>query len=543
MDVKKFIQKAIEVHGNRYDYSLVGDHSVNDKIDIICSEHGIFNQRSSSHTYGSGCPRCVKSRKKGIFTLKEFVDECKKIHNDKYLYNESVYRGWNHPITVICPIHGSFSIMAGNHLRGRGCQNCSNVKRLTTDSFIEKSKKIHGNKYDYSLTNITNNIKPITIVCPIHGRFNQIPSNHLSGRGCKKCGIKVARNKTRKTVSERIKQFRLTHGEKYEYPNLIDYKHGNKIEIICSKYGKFFQRSTDHKRGNGCPRCHPYIISLSEDSVAQFISDLGHEVKRSDRSILSKKEIDIVVPRYKLAIEYCGLRWHSDLYKSKSYHLDKYEEILSFGFKPIFIFEDEWIYRTETVKNCIKYYLNEMPKGIFGRKCLANEISIKQANDFFEKYHLQGKPGKIDYAVGGFDDKGMLIGAMAFGKTRTHQFIELSRFCTDGRNHPGLAGKLFKYFINNKKPSMVITYADRRWATGNLYLQLGFKETNILPPDYYYVKDKERYHKSSFRKSRIEKKFGIDISNKTESEIMKELKYNKIWDCGKIRYQYISNNS
>lgn len=123
----------------------------------------------------------------------EFLIRANKVHGKKYDYNKLGFNSVKDKIIITCPLHGDFMQIAHSHLSGRGCSKCAfdkihGNKILTTDDFIEKSKKIHGDEYDYSLVEYINNITKVTIICPIHGEFKQTPHNHKRGGGCEKCG-------------------------------------------------------------------------------------------------------------------------------------------------------------------------------------------------------------------------------------------------------------------------------------------------------------------------------------------------------------------
>lgn len=126
-------------------------------------------------------------------TKEEFLNRANNIHNKKYGYGNLIFNGVNNKVIITCPIHGDFEQLAHSHLSGNGCSKCSfdkihNSKILTTNDFIEKAIKIHGDKYDYSLVKYVNNVTKVSIICPIHGVFEQKPHNHKRGSECKKCG-------------------------------------------------------------------------------------------------------------------------------------------------------------------------------------------------------------------------------------------------------------------------------------------------------------------------------------------------------------------
>lgn len=120
-------------------------------------------------------------------TTELFINKSKEIHGNKYNYSYSIYKNNRTKIKIICPIHGLFEQSPSSHMRGFGCAKCAGCKKLTEEEFINKSKKIHGNKYNYSLVEYINSHKKIIIICEKHGVFSQLPNKHLCGRGCPKC--------------------------------------------------------------------------------------------------------------------------------------------------------------------------------------------------------------------------------------------------------------------------------------------------------------------------------------------------------------------
>lgn len=120
-------------------------------------------------------------------TTGEFISKAKEIHGDKYDYSKVEYVNAHTPVCIICPEHGQFLQMPSNHLKGRGCSKCSNNRKLTLNEFIEMSKKIYGDKYDYSKVNYINALTKVCIICPEHGEFWTTPNNHLRGHACPIC--------------------------------------------------------------------------------------------------------------------------------------------------------------------------------------------------------------------------------------------------------------------------------------------------------------------------------------------------------------------
>ena len=247
---EQYIEKSIKTHGNKYDYSKIVYVNAKTPVCIICPEHGEFWQTMDAHVHGEGCPECAKLKisETKTKTTEYFVKKSKEIHGNKYDYSKIVYQYNSDKVCIICPEHGEFWQTPNNHLCGNGCPRCSgknkdteefikeirnkfgdvydfskakytgsknditllyNGKEVTTkaskfltskkpitfsrvrcqNDFIEKARKIHQNKYDYSKVKYINNTTNVCIICPEHGEFWQRPAAHLSGRGCKECKI------------------------------------------------------------------------------------------------------------------------------------------------------------------------------------------------------------------------------------------------------------------------------------------------------------------------------------------------------------------
>ena len=188
-----FLKRAEEIHGDKYDYSLVEYKNNSTKVKIICKKHGIFEQRPLGHLQGNACTECGKECREGIKqTNEEFIKKSIETHGNTYDYSETNYLGSNINVDIICKIHGRFSQNPSRHKRGAGCTKCNADKkskdyRNTTEGFIEKAVKIHNKKYDYSLVEYIHSREPIKIICQTHGVFEQKPYHHLLNKGCKEC--------------------------------------------------------------------------------------------------------------------------------------------------------------------------------------------------------------------------------------------------------------------------------------------------------------------------------------------------------------------
>jgi hypothetical protein len=194
----QFIEKAINIHGNVYDYSGVVYIRNSTKVKIKCPVHGTFEQRPNSHLQGAGCKTCgiLRTVEKLSMSTEEFVTKCKVVHGTKYDYIHVEYVNINEFVSIICPTHGIFKQAARTHLVLKcGCPKCAHAVRLglmsirktSVEDFIEQSNKIHNNKFNYELVDYQGAHKKIQIICPYHGTFTQTPNSHLCGYGCLAC--------------------------------------------------------------------------------------------------------------------------------------------------------------------------------------------------------------------------------------------------------------------------------------------------------------------------------------------------------------------
>ena len=129
------------------------------------------------------------------------------------------------------------------------------LTKYTTEVFIEKARKIHGNKYDYSKVDYVNAHTKIIIICYIHGEFLQTPNSHLNGNGCQKCAVKLATIRMTLTIEEFIIKARKVHKNKYDYSKVNYVNFMTNVIIICPIHGEFLQTPNCHISGHGCHIC------------------------------------------------------------------------------------------------------------------------------------------------------------------------------------------------------------------------------------------------------------------------------------------------
>ena len=194
LTTEEFIERSRAIFGDKYDYSLVKYKTNKIKVDIICPIHGVFHQTPNIHLAGHGCLKCADARggEKRRSTTDGFIARAEKIHHGKYDYSSVRYVNNHTLVDIICPTHGQFSQIPSAHLSGEGCCKCALEKSTkanlcTREEFINKAKKMHGERYDYSKLVYRGNSQRVEIICRQHGSFLQFPYCHISGNGCPRC--------------------------------------------------------------------------------------------------------------------------------------------------------------------------------------------------------------------------------------------------------------------------------------------------------------------------------------------------------------------
>ena len=306
---EEFILRARQVHGWKYDYSKINYINIDTKVCIICPEHGEFWQTPYNHLNGNGCPKCANNLN---YTTEEFIKRAKEIHGDKYDYSKVEYVNSYNKVCIICPEHGEFYIKPGNHLHGVGCPKCKG-KYKTTEEFINEIKKIHDNKYDYTNTIYNGAFNPVRIICLKHGEFITTPHSLLAGCGCKKCGNEISHLKQKLSTEEFIKRARKVHGNKYDYSKVNYINAKTPICITCHKkdkygneHGEFWLTPNSHTSTKkcGCPKC---TESCLENDIRVFCENNKINYIQEKRfSWLGLQRLDFYLPDYNIAIECQG---------------------------------------------------------------------------------------------------------------------------------------------------------------------------------------------------------------------------------------------
>ena len=301
LTTEKFIQRAREKFGDKFDYSEVNCKGGDTIVIIKCPRHGTFEIKAQHFLKSKyGCPKCSYN----ILTTDEFIKKAQEKHSNKYDYSKTVYNGSHNKVKIICPIHGEFEMVAKNHLNGCGCFKCKGNKmwdtigRITTEDFVKKCKK-SAPEYDYSLVEYTKSNKKVKIICPIHGEFEITPNSFQRGGRCPKC------RKRFMNTDYFIECAKKVHGDKYNYSS-VNYKNNTtNVSIICPEHGSFLQSPKVHLRGGGCPSCK---MSHLENEVAQFLkkNNITYEYESHLYGLLKRQMVDFLIPNINLIIECQG---------------------------------------------------------------------------------------------------------------------------------------------------------------------------------------------------------------------------------------------
>lgn len=535
LSIDEWIYKAKQIHGNKYDYSKITDTRSSVKGIIICPLHGEFRQNLNSHLQGAGCPMCKSTL---AYSKKTFIDKANIIHNSFYNYDKFVYNGNKVKGLITCPIHGDFLQTPEKHLYGRGCPKCKSSKM--EDEIIRVLNE-NNIKYDYQSKILNLGLKTVDFYLNEYGIIIECQGNHhfkpikysysMTDDGLTKQYIKQVKSDEEKYETALKMGYKIFY---YFNPNIIEDK------TINCKYGFYKDKNvytdketliTDvlqNEKNNS--------ICLKENAFKMFINDFKQNVSKH---FTTSNNGGLNIKNYAIHFHELKHNERDDLNKIS-------RENRKLNINTIHIFEDEYYERGNIIFKKLKHILNldnNNKQKIMARKCIIKEIDSTSAFDFLNKNHIQGSVPATIYLGAFYNDN--IIGVMTFlheGKNKWN----LNRFASDNNYIcSGIGGKLFKYFIKNYEYDEIKSFADKRWTINeddNVYIKLGFKKDMILSPEYRYINGEEkiRYHKFGFRKQILIKKYpnaGLNI-NMTEREMTEKLGYQRIWDCGLIKYVY-----
>jgi hypothetical protein len=386
------------------------------------------------------------------------------------------------------------------------------------ETSIEKYGELHPCKSDI----VKNNIKKTNLE-----RYN---CKHVFQVDKYKEKIKKSISiKTKIKLSKLLEVLDLELLSKYEN-NLID------LKLRCKKCNREYYKSYFNlQQGcHPCYICNPPLNGTSKDEIEllEFIkNDLGLKALSDNRIIIKPKELDIVIPTKKIAIEYNGLYWHSTAFNKdpnlEDYHLNKTIECEKKNFRLIHIFEDEWLLKKNIIKGKLKQILKSNEKLINFEEYKIKEISNKSKDKFLSKYHTEGKDIS-NVNIGAFY-KEQLIAVMSFINLENYIW-KLNRFCMEfNYSTLNILERIFNQFKENHNWRKIYFYIDRRWTDIELGYKLGFNLDKVTKPNVWYIKGLNRYSKSELKSC-------YNDINLISDNFLKKNGIDKIWDCGNYKF-------
>ncbi len=533
-----WVKECQAKYGKIYDYTEAEkSYYLEESLKITCKEHNYeFSATPKFHLRSRGCAECTtKAKSVPRKPFKYYMDKIIKVHGDTYDYSRVKYAGANTPIKIVCKLHGVYEQSPATHSRGHGCPKCAPNYTVPKKDYLKECAKVHNNKYGYKKVVFTVVQDKIKIKCPEHGYFRLRAYAHLQGQGCYACGRLDASDKVRQTEAQFAARLAKISSIKYKAVEDFSTTTNPKIKIYCDTHGVQDTRSKEAlHRSHPCPKCRKGIDSKPQRLLLEKVQELTKSKVLYNHRLKSGKHIDIYLAKYKLGIEVNGLYWHSADKLPKDYHLNKTREARKEGIELLHFWDYEILNKDSLVVSIIKSKMGKC-KTIYARKTSAKEISSSVANQFLESNHLQGKcTAKIHY---GLFLKEKLVAVMNFGAPRfsnTHDW-ELIRYAGK-KNYVvvGGASKLLAAFDKDNPEAVILSYANRRISTGNLYRALGFKLVDKSKPNYFYFKGKQVIPRYRAQKAKLAKLLEYFDPESTEEVNMYNNGYTKVYDCGNL---------
>lgn len=470
-----------------------------------------------------------------VYDLNSFKARSREVHGDRWDYSKTEYRGSGVPLTITCPEHGDFEQLPHEHIKGKTpCPWCSG-KKVTTESVVSSSREVWGDRFDYTKTKYRNSVTKVTITCREHGDFEQFAYYHIRGfLGCTGC-LGLVKDTESFIAKASLNTYR--HGRDY---SMSKYS-GNQqpIRIKCEVHGEYTTIADYHIQGyETCPPCQARNVSKKEEDLASFIEGVvgNAEVRRNTRREIPPYELDVYVPSLRIAVEFNGLYWHSEQKKPRDYHYRKFAACQEAGIRLLQVWEDSWDMKGDIVREHLRQALHAstLPK-ISARNLQAVRVPTNIARNFLNTYHIQGFVGATHY-FGLETSKGSLE-ALAAIKRQGSDYL-LSRYATASQVRGGHS-KLVAHIERTLEYDRLVTFADLSFSSGDLYRTTGWVEDKLIPPDYCYLvrNNTAREHKFKFRKSKFKNDPTLVFhDNLTERELAKMNNLLRLYDAGKLRF-------
>jgi hypothetical protein len=542
---QEFIKRCNTKHNSKYLYDKTVFTGTRSKVIVTCPQHGDFTVNADNHMRTSGCPKCGTISGAAHTTVRydEFIKRVYDRGITHLMFNRDEYTNSRTPITVTCTKHGNtFSQSPYSIYTGRvGCTDCISEKislhgRGNTQTFIDKCQMLYGDTLSYDKVVYENNIKDVIVGCNMHGDFARSPKLLLRGYHCPVCMKDNIYLKNAAAFEERF------HTEWKDYKLKSMYKGAfHPMVVECKHHGEFeITPEQCRTREEICERCRSKNGSKQERKLFDFLEQKGiryitHHKVKTDKTYF---EVDVLLPDHNIAIEVNGLYWHREQENTrytKTYHLNKTLECEKRGIQLLHFYDTEIDTKFDIVRAIITTKLNLNEDKIYARNTQLRYITKTEKRDFLNRYHLQGNDRSSTY-IGLFYNE-ELVCVMTFGTRKITGSLdhELMRFCVKSNTSVvGGFSKLLKRYRTDFKVSLIKTYADRRYSSGEVYKKNGFKFVKFSDPSYWYfnITEYKLHHRYNFAKHLLKDRMCVYDESLTEREIMNLNNYHRIWDCG-----------
>ena len=550
---ESYIEMVNDIHGGKYDYSETVFTSYKEKITVICPAHGEFYPKAGNHKK-TGCPSCYNSRR-GESLRTTYEDYATKLSLAQPMYrvsNPETFQNASSPTKFTCVEHGEFSGLPTRVLSYKySCPGCEKVHLR----FLRHAR--NSDRIANALTSLPRHIHCLSeqpgwgrvsdFLCEHHGPFHNKISNIEKQRYfCNEC----AKDHFRGVARVPYEEYASYVSRKYPKPPvpfriLEDSYHKNigtkLVHLRCDEHGDVYEnRDTinNGRLGTPCPYCKSKAPSTPELELVEFIRS-HMQCLQGDRKIIAPRELDVVIPNISLAIEFCGLYWHSDAKLPKDYHLTKLLAAQSKGYRLLQIFEDEWLTKKDICKAVILNHMGLSSRRYYARKLSVQKVNFRVARDFLIANHLQGfTPAQHYYAL--YDqDVCVAMSSFSYNRLKKDGNWELVRYCsTLGSNVVGGLSKLVSTFCKVHSIAHLISYCCRRWYDGAGYKTSGFTLIGETSPTYFYTKAQLRLSRHVAQKHKLHRLLPQFDANMSEFENMSAAGFNKIYDCGNLVFKF-----
>lgn len=522
-------------------------------LTLICPEHGEITKsaRSFLHYFCTSC-KPVKRGARPSNTNQWFIDEVNK-QSSMFTFEKTNYIGLQNPVTITCKVHGDITKTASLFITGYLCNRCNlpNDNRYgakkSFEDFKNQVEKVYPSLYDWSTASKFKSVsKPFTLTCNKGHTRTKARALDFTVNGCSECvkTLLVPPNKLiYKDITDRLNSL---YGSSYTLlDTVVDNVHSN-VSMFCPLHGTESRVLYRVLADSGCKRCSP-SRSKVEKEIYDYVSSITSEevIVGYRPSWMLKKELDIFIPKYNLAIEYHGIVYHhsskptsnpffSKTSKAKDYHFNKWKLCKDNGIRLISIYDFKWAIKEkqEIYKSLISHAL-QLDTRVYARKCLITLITQKEAITFIKENHLEGYsiPYKNSSFYGMYLDSKLVmcssIGEIYNQKSKCF-ILKLQRICTlRGYTVVGGISKFSKFLLK--------THGEFIYQTTNDTGSVINGESLSSSSRYYWVDPKTLtfYHRNKTQKQNLEKNFKHSILKEdTETTYMERLGYLKIYDSG-----------